>query len=295
MNNGEYVEWKYRGWQFGAWKISSINPAPPSKVVIAFHGFDRKAKEMENFMPLYDSNTSMLSISLLHHGSSKPLPPIPLKEPLSPKLLIDAIESYIGLENVRLELLGYSMGARIALKLFQDFPDKFFRIISLAPDGLKMGRFYKFIVNTRIGRFTWGLVDKYPKINRFILDTSRSLRIISDHKHHFGRFHTDNPEIRKRVAYGWVGHKEFWPEENKLANVLTENVSSEKAVYFIFGNRDKIIPFSWSIPLQKKLKQLKSNDSNIKEIYFLKVPCGHVMRHPDIVELIKEKIWQTIG
>ena len=90
MNNGEYVEWKYRGWQFGAWKISSINPTPPSKVVIAFHGFDRKAKEMDNFMPLYDSNTSMLSISLLHHGSSKPLPPIPLKEPLSPKLLIDA-------------------------------------------------------------------------------------------------------------------------------------------------------------------------------------------------------------
>ncbi|MGY8883957.1 MAG: hypothetical protein ACKVKI_00425 [Flavobacteriales bacterium] len=295
MNNGEYVEWEYHGWQFGAWKISASNPTPASKVVVAFHGFDRQAKEMENFMPLYDSNTSMLSISLLHHGSSKPLPPMSPEEPLSPQVLIDSVESYIGENHARFELLGYSMGARIALTLFQDFPDKFSRVIALAPDGLKMGRFYKFIVNTHIGKVTWGLVDKYPKTNRWIIDAMRTLRVISEHKHHFGRFHTDNPEIRQRVARGWMGHKEFWPEKNKLAKVLNENANTEKTGYFIFGSRDKIIPYSWSLPLQKTLQQLSPNNSAIRGVYFLEVPCGHVMRHRDIVDLIKEKIWQTIG
>lgn len=295
MNNGEYVKWEYLGWQFGAWRIPSVNSHQPSKIVIAFHGFDREAKEMESFMPLFDSNTSMLSVSLLHHGSSRPLAPLPLKKPLSPKLLINAIESYIGLDNVRLELLGYSMGARIALTLFEEFPEKFSRIITLAPDGLKMGMLYRFVVNTRIGRYTWKLIDKYPKTNRAILDSFRSLRIISEHKHHFGTFHTNNPEIRRRVAYGWVGHKEFWPEKNKLANVLKENASSEKPVYFIFGSRDKIIPYSWSIPLQEKLEQLSSVEKTICGVFFLEVPCGHVMRHRNIVEAIKEKIWKTVG
>jgi len=295
MNNGEYVEWEHHGWQFGAWEIPASNPTPDSKTVVAFHGFDREAKEMGNFMPLYDSSTSMLSISLLHHGSSKPLPPLPLEEPLSPQVLIDALEAYTGAENVRFELLGYSMGARIALTLFQDFPDKFSRVIALAPDGLKMGRFYKFVVNTDIGRYTWGLVDKYPKTNRVILDAMRSLKVISEHKYHFGRFHTDNPEIRQRVARGWMGHKAFWPEKNKLAKVLNENINAEKTGYFIFGSRDKITPFSWSLPLQEALQQLRTNDSAIRGVYFFKVPCGHVMRHRNIVDLIKEKIWQTIG
>lgn len=295
MNNGEYVEWEHQGWKFGAWEIPALNPTPESKTVVAFHGFDREAKEMGNFMPLYDSSTSMLSISLLHHGSSKPLPPLPLEEPLSPQVLIDALEAYVGPDNVHIELLGYSMGARIALSLFQDFPDKFSRVIALAPDGLKMGRFYKFIVNTHIGRSAWGMIDKYPKTNRLIIDVMRSLRIISEHKHHFGRFHTDNPEIRQRVARGWMGHKAFWPEKNKLAKVLHENTSKEKTVYFIFGNRDKIIPFSWSLPLQKRLQEFSTNNSTIRGVYFLQVPSGHVMRHRNIVELIKEKIWQTIG
>jgi hypothetical protein len=92
-----------------------------------------------------------------------------------------------------------------------------------------------------------------------------------------------------------MGHKEFWPEKNKLAKVLNENANAEKTGYFIFGSRDKIIPFSWSLPLQKTLQQLSKNDSTIRGVYFLKVPCGHVMRHRDIVDLIKEKIWQTIG
>ena len=295
MNKGDYVEWEHNGWQFGAWKIPASNPTPASKVVVAFHGFDRDAKEMGNFMHLYDANTSMLSISLLHHGNSKPLPPLSPEDPLSPQVLIDAIESHMGTNHFRFELLGYSMGARIALTLFQDFPDKFSRVIALAPDGLKMGRFYKFIVNTQIGRYTWGLIDKHPRINRLIIDAMRSLRVISEHKHHFGRFHTDNPEIRQKVANGWLGHKLFWPNKNKLAKVLNENTSMEKTVFFIFGSRDKIIPYSWSLPLQKTLQQLNVNDSINRGVYFLKVPSGHVMRHRDIVDLIKEKIWHTIG
>ena len=65
MNNGNYVEWEHNGWQFGAWEILASNPTTASKVVVAFHGFDRDAKEMGNFMPLYVVVVVPLLLSLL--------------------------------------------------------------------------------------------------------------------------------------------------------------------------------------------------------------------------------------
>jgi len=117
---------------------------------------------MGSFEPLYDLDTQMLSVSLVHHGSSIPLAPLDKRTALSPELLMEAIESYIDSAETKIELLGYSMGGRIALTLFERFPEKFSRVIVLATDGLKMGKLYKFVVNTKLGKITWGLIDKFP-------------------------------------------------------------------------------------------------------------------------------------
>ena len=282
MSEGMKVIWRDNGWQFEGWIKTAVAGAT-HKVVIAFHGFDRTAKEMENFMPLYDNKTTMLSVNLLHHGKSQPLPPLKIDKILPPEILMEALKNIIKERwgDVECELLGYSMGSRIALTLYENFPSNFHRIIVLAPDGLRMGTLYKFVVNTVIGRFCWGLVDKFPRVNRWCIDSLYKVGLISSHKHHFGRFHTDNPEIRQRVAYGWAGHKRFWPNEKRLSE--TFNSSSNIPAYFIFGDRDKIIPYRWSNSLRNKLQGAE----NVK---FKIIESGHVMRHPDTVEKIKSVI-----
>mgnify|MGYP006156950127 CR=1 FL=1 len=282
MSKGIKVIWRDNGWQFEGWIKTAVAGAT-HKVVIAFHGFDRTAKEMENFMPLYDNKTTMLSVSLLHHGKSRPIPPLKIDKILPPEILMEALKNIIKERwgDVECELLGYSMGSRIALKLYENFPSNFYRIIVLAPDGLRMGGLYKFLVNTVIGRFCWGLVDKFPRVNRWCIDSLHKAGLISSHKHHFGRFHTDNHEIRQRVAYGWAGHKRFWPDEKKLSEAF--NSSSKIPAYFIFGDRDKIIPYRWSNSLRNKLQ----GEENVK---FKIIDSGHVMRHPETVEKIKSVI-----
>tara|TARA_B110000459_G_scaffold135901_1_gene148456 strand:- start:2008 stop:2901 length:894 start_codon:yes stop_codon:yes gene_type:complete len=287
--SNEAIEWEYKGWRFGGWLSEHSEVDVPDKIVIAFHGFDRNAQEMLNFRPLINIKTAILSISLLHHNKSAPLPPIPLDEALEPIILIEGIEWFIAQrysnkQEIKLELLGYSMGSRVALTLFEKFYHKFSRVIVLAPDGLKMGAMYWFVVNTRIGKYCWRLIDKNPKINRWLLDAMRSMRLISQHKHLFGRYHTDSAEIRRRVAYGWAGHKLFWPKKNALVKAIYENERSEKKIFFIFGSRDKIIPYSWSKPLRNALSK------SIKGVYFIEVSSGHVMRHDSIVQEIKQAI-----
>jgi len=282
MSEGMKVIWINNGWQFEGWIKPAVSGVT-DRVVIAFHGFDRTAKEMESFMPIYDSNTALLSVNLLHHGKSKPLPPIKVDKILPPDILMAALEKMIKERwgNVESELLGYSMGSRVVLSLYENFPLNFHRIIVLAPDGLKMGKLYKFVVNTLVGRYCWGLVDKFPRMNRWLIDSLYKVGLISSHKHHFGRFHTDNPEIRQRVAYGWAGHKRFWPDEEKLVELLKKNKSFE--AHFVFGDRDKIIPYKWSSSLREKLQGL----GNVR---FHIIQSGHVMRHPDTVNQIKSAI-----
>lgn len=282
MEQGKQVVWQHDNWSFEGWEIPSTLDQT-EKIVIAFHGFDRSADEMESFMPIYDESTAMLSINLLHHGDSKPLPPRGLDSVLEPQVLLDAIHSRIAAspnlgysESVQLELLGYSMGGRIALSMLSYFPGAFTRLIALAPDGLKMSPSYKFFVGTSTGKRFWELVDKYPKTNVHLLDALFKVGLISSHKHHFGRYHTDNPEIRARVANGWLAHKLFWPKRQVLPSALRATSTS----HLIFGARDKIIPFKWSDKLREDLK-------GAQNVHFHTIACGHVMRHPETVALIK--------
>lgn len=285
MAIGEKVVWHHDDWSFEGYEIPSKS-GNTAKIAVAFHGFDRSSNEMENFFPLYDEDTAMLSINLQHHGESKPLPSIELDSVLQPEVFLSAIRARTSSSKIlnatsstTLELLGYSMGGRIALSLISFFPDEFTRIIALAPDGLKMSPGYKFFVGTNTGKKFWELVDKYPKTNANIIDTLFKVGLISSHKHHFGRYHTDNPEIRKRVAYGWLSHKLFWPRRAALPGAL-RNLES---AHLVFGTRDKIIPFKWSEKLREELKGAQ----NVK---FHTIECGHVMRHPETVSLIKAQI-----
>ncbi|MBM55655.1 MAG: hypothetical protein CMB32_03755 [Euryarchaeota archaeon] len=281
MSRGHKVIWDTLNWQFEGW-IVPAKSGRNARIVVAFHGFDRSADEMENFMPLFCENTSMLSINLLHHGESKPKDGMHNYSMLEPNELLDSIKIKIAEEfgEARIELLGYSMGSRICFKLLTESPNLFDRIIVLAPDGLRKGPLYRFVVNTRIGRFCWSLVDKFPKTNRRILDALYKVGVISGHRHHFGRYHTDNAEIRKRVAYGWAAHKMFWPELRDLANAMSQVES-----HLIFGDRDKIIPEKWSKGLKSELAKI-----NCTAVKFHTIDSGHVMRHAATVEQIVSAI-----
>lgn len=281
MSRGRKVIWDNSSWKFEGW-IVPAKSGKTSRVIIAFHGFDRSSEEMENFMPLYDDDTSMLSINLLHHGESKPKNGFHMYSMLEPNDLLDSIKIKIAEEfgEVRFELLGYSMGSRICFRLLTESHKSFDRIIVLAPDGLRKGPLYRFVVNTRIGRFCWSLVDRFPKTNRRILDALYKVGVISGNRHHFGRYHTDNAEIRKRVAYGWAAHKKFWPELRDLANAMSQIES-----HLIFGDRDKIIPEKWSNGLKSELAKI-----NCTAVKFHTIDSGHVMRHAATVEQIVSAI-----
>ena len=281
------TSWTQAGWTWqGRWF------APDSEIhvlVVAFHGFGRPLDEMANYLPLYPAGTAMLSVGLSHHnGSTTPQgeePPV-----LQPDFFQEALDSWVDSllpahgENPVRALLGYSLGGRIALTLFERNPVAWSGLMLLAPDGFRKNPMYRFAVETRLGRAAWVWTDRHAIAVRSWIRGLRRMRIIPAHIEHFALHHTEDHAMRTLVARTWKTHRTFWPTRSGTQEAWDGLASREVSVHAVFGSRDAIIPWSWSKPWRAMANE---------RVHFLHIPCGHVMRHPDTVELIAQAILAT--
>lgn len=258
-------------------------------MVVALHGFGRPLEEMANYLPLYRKGTAMLSVGLSHqNGSTTPAhdePPV-----LEPELFQRALNSWVDSlvpetgDRPSRALLGYSLGGRIALTLFEQSPALWDKMILLAPDGFRKNPMYRFAVETRLGRSAWAWTDRHAESVRSWIRTLRRMRIIPAHLEHFALHHTQDHAMRTLVAHTWKTHRAFWPTRKGTEKAWATSAARRASVHAVFGTRDAIIPWAWSKPW----RALASPN-----VHFLRIECGHVMRHADTVEDIAQAILAT--
>ena len=116
-------------------------------ILLCFHGFGEFAETFEVVTAQLDKNIKMIAIDLPHHGATKWLEGY--------KFTLDdmrhIIESCPSIKNKKFGLMGYSLGGRIALAVFQHMPDRINKLILLAPDGLKVNFWYWLATQTSTG------------------------------------------------------------------------------------------------------------------------------------------------
>lgn len=281
------TSWTCREWTWvGAWYAPETDIF---QVVVAFHGFGRPSEEMAHYLPLYPKGTAMLSVGLCHHNGSTPPPGQDAPE-LDPALFQEALSAWLdslvsgpGDRPARV-LLGYSLGGRIALTLFERSPRAWDGMILLAPDGFRKNPMYRFAVETRLGRAAWAWTDRHSETVRSLIRGLRRVKLISAHLEHFALHHTEDHAMRSLVSRTWKTHRAFWPNLRGTQQAWKELGKRNVNVHAVFGSRDAIIPWAWSKPWRALATD---------RVHFVQVPCGHVMRHPDTVECIAQAILTT--
>ncbi|MGB0178653.1 MAG: alpha/beta fold hydrolase [Flavobacteriales bacterium] len=269
------------GW---TWQGRFFEAERPARVVVAFHGFGRPMEEMGNYLPLHPEGTAMLSVGIAHqNGSTVPTftdaPPV-----LEPALLLKTLDAWLdelGLSNLPKHLLGYSLGGRISLALFEHAPEAWAGMVLLASDGFKKNAMYRFAVETALGRACWAFVDRHAEAVRSFIRGLRRARIIPAHLAHFALHHTEDHAMRQLVSNTWKTHRLFWPSRRGTAKAWGQLPQRDVHVHAVFGDRDAIIPWAWSRPW----RHLGSS-----HVHFVTVNSGHVMRHPETVEAIHRVI-----
>jgi pimeloyl-ACP methyl ester carboxylesterase len=79
----------------------------------------------------------------------------------------------------QLTLLGFSLGARIALTLYEANPEKVERLVLLAPDGLKVNFWYWLATQTWIGNKLFACTMQHPGWFLLFLKLLNKLKLVN--------------------------------------------------------------------------------------------------------------------
>lgn len=265
----------------------SIKSKQALRVVFALHGFARPLEDFIPFVQAWPERCAFISVHLLHHGKSGPdVEKRRLDDAIEPEDLLQIlieIASHEGVSTVKPDLIGYSIGGRIALSLIAVDPKKWNRILLLAPDGLKQSPFYGLTVHTQAGKAIWFAIDKHSEQVLLWADRLLKWKLLSPHMHAFIGFHLSSHAMRMAVWNGWRAHRRCWPSHRSIASALSQLGGT---IDFCFGSHDRIIPI-------KNARRLRKMTVSMPKVNFHSIPSGHGMLRKDVMKIIIQRIFKS--
>lgn len=210
-----------------------------STPILAFHGFGREVDDFLIFQKLLRKGQVIFSFHLFQHGSSK----FPENRIKKDSLQISEFKHLMGfvfkeLKIGQFSLLAFSMGGKLALILTELFPQRVLSLMLIAPDGVKVNKFYQFISGNAFGRAIYQFTVRNPKPLHSITNLSLKMGFISNKLHQFVFSHTDTYETRKLVGEVWMIYRLFQADIAKVQNLINQH---EIKTVLIYGHYDSVI------------------------------------------------------
>ena len=263
-------------YRHGNLKLSCYKWGRGSRVVFAFHGFGRTAHDFAPLAKELGEQFTLIAFNLFfHEGSSAPGDRIHA-QPLHKDEWKAIIESYMDSRNIqKATLVGYSLGGRLALCLFESMPERVERMLLFAPDGLKMNWWYKLVSRSRIGKRIYDHLIDDPAILFRIVDAAHSIRIVDAKLRKFVSMQMDTREKRQRVYDVWLFYRLLFPDMKSIKPLIAEQ---KMPIDAFFGRGDSIIPFSQARVFE-----------GLKSVRVHQLEAGHQLMRSDCFKTAIEK------
>lgn len=248
------------------------------KSVIAFHGFTRDSEDYEQFGSFSSKEYTIYAIDLFYHGKTKfaskkwkSFSKGQLKEILSGLL------NHLKLD--RFQVMGYSMGGRVALFMIEQFAERIDHLYLLAPDGLKTNFWNWLVTNTRTGKGIYGIAISNPGIVYSISNTGQKLNLLPSSINKFLDINFNTKGMRLRVYRVWQLYKEINASQAVLAEEINKyNISTD----IVVGHKDPVVSPDLCLSFHKKIA---SNST------FHKIKAGHDLFRPYVIEYYKNNLF----
>jgi len=255
-------------------------------VLLAFHGFGRNA---EDFQPLAESlqaSHTIYAFNLFFHGNSCYPNDRIEQHTISPQELTSLFSKFLESENISsFSVLGYSLGAKIALTLAEALPDRLIGLNLIAPDGIKVNFWYWALSHTLPGRAAYKSIIHRPGWFLGSVKLLAHLSLIDSKLQKFVVMHLESKEQRQLVYNVWMVFRNIQPNINNLAATINRH---QLPTLLILGKHDRIIPPRIGAILANKLVQKDA----VKVL-----ETGHNLlskKHlPTIVELLGNEVSST--
>ncbi len=235
------------------------------KLLFAFHGYGMSGEQFNVFEHSLLQQYHIVAFDHFFHGTSH------LYEVKEASVTVgmqpDSLKAYVTswfkqFGGQRFSLMGYSMGANMALFLVENFAEWIDEVILLAPDGLIPHKGFRFLQTSFIGKKIFRKLTYSSWMMARILKLLRKIRIIDSSLYAIARHETDT--LQKRLNAYFTIHfiKNIRPDIKQIAALINKH---HIRCRLYFGQYDGLFPQSNS----KKLISLLDRP----EIHVL--PMGH--------------------
>lgn len=250
-----------------------------SRPLLAFHGFGGSSNDWSIFENQLGNEFTLYAFDIFYHGKSKI--DTRINEPNFGKVeLSELVDLFMSTRKIsRVSLIGYSLGGKLCMCLIELLPGKIDQVFLMAPDGIKIGFWNKFVSQTKLGRLIFRQVVKNPNPALLLIELCRRTKLIPLKVDSFLRIQLAEEDNRKRILGLWVLFKDMIPDNRRIKKHITRYNINYIA---FFGRYDLIIPLKYGLEFQKGLKK--------PGVEILE--CGHVMINctTQICESIKSKL-----
>jgi pimeloyl-ACP methyl ester carboxylesterase len=237
-----------------------------SRTVLCFHGYGESGLAFGFLSEAAGPDYCFLAPDLPLHGETRWAESGPFDRRRL-KNWVEAILHTEGREEAPLILMGFSLGGRIALELYQLIPERVERMILLAPDGLRVNPWYWLATQTRAGNRLFALTMKKPGWFLGLLNGLNRLGLVNASVHKFVRYYIHDAGVREKLYRRWTLLRQLRPHLSRIRFLIGER---QTAVFLIYGRHDRII----RPQAGKKFARGLENLIRIREI-----PAGHQLLH----------------
>lgn len=251
------------------------------KVLIAFHGFTRDSRDFIPFDDFAGDEYTIYAIDLFYHGNTT----FDAKKwkSFSKNELKSIFSAFINhIEVKEFDILGYSMGGRIALFMLEQFPQKINRGILMAPDGLKINFWNWLVTNTKFGKGIYGIAISNPGIVYGISKTGQKLNLLPSSMNKFLDINFKTKGIRLRVYRVWQLYKDITFNLKELKKIISKH---NIQIDLIIGHKDPVV----SPKIVEDFSNLTESNST-----FHKIKAGHDLFKPHVFKYLKNNVFNKV-
>lgn len=240
------------------------------RVVVCFHGYGEDGAVFSFLEKYIGGDIKLHALDLPFHGKTE------WKVGLncSNMDLLNLLKEIPIGENSKIILMGFSLGGRIALSLYERIPERIEKMILLAPDGLTVNFWYWFATQTVLGNKLFSFTMKRSKWFFTLLKIFNKTGLVNASIYKFVNHYIGNKEARNQLYNRWTAFRKIKPSLKKIKIKIR---LYKTPVRLMYGKFDRIILPENGRKFQKGIEEYCSiqiissghqvlQESHIKEI-----------------------------
>ena len=239
--------------------------------LFCFHGYGEESGSFSLFEETLGNRFTLVAIDAPFHGKTD------WKEGLlfEPTELIEIINR-IKPASEPMQLLGYSMGGRVALQLLQLIPEQIKQLVLVAPDGLHKNKWQWLATRTSMGNRLFSYIMQKPFGLIRLLDLAAIWGLYNKNLLKFVHYYLDDADQRQILYRRWTTMRKFRPDKALLKKIIVKN---RIPVKLLFGKYDRVI-------LTKHGTHFSENTDGL--VMITEIESGHQLLRDRHIPLISE-------